>query len=68
MLFRSAGGEIDLSAHGGLGGLFDLRASARLIGEKLDHLVADQGGIGIEDDKEPGSSHTNERSAPVSAR
>ncbi|MNI83529.1 hypothetical protein D3C73_1403440 [compost metagenome] len=52
-----ARGEVDFAAHGRLRGRLHLRAAPGLVGEQLDHLVADQGGVGIEDDEEARSGH-----------
>ncbi len=49
--------EIDLAAHRRLRSGLHFGAPSGFVGKQLDHLIADEGGIGIEDDEETGGSH-----------
>lgn len=60
--------EVDLAAHGRLCGALNLITSTGFVSEQLDHLIADEGGISIQDDEETRRGHANERSALVTAR
>ena len=49
-------GEVQLATHRGLGDLGDGRLRARAVGEHLDDLTLDQGGVDVKDDEPLGPS------------
>src|SRR5690606_17462566 len=47
--------EVELAAHGGLGDLGDLVEAAGVLGEQLDDLALDEGGVDVHDDEPLGA-------------